>query len=231
MARQTDSSRPVAISNLPPLKSAVEIAYHAGPPQFSIEYYASRIVLRDASYDYLDALRSAAGDIVSGWSLMGAETYLLWGQDKVLYRYKIVIDEVLDPLPALRVVYLEPPQRHNRRHEWRSNTKLMGKIAVVTDQADASEIKPYPTITRNISYSALQCFVRHPLPLGTRLRAEWQLDHGMTLQHSMTVLRIVPGITQYRGVEGHDIVACWDPSLDDDAKQRWVTLCNQHRYE
>ncbi|PSR34391.1 MAG: hypothetical protein C7B46_05605 [Sulfobacillus benefaciens] len=215
------------------MKAPVEIEYVPQAEDSQMERYSSRIVLRDNAYDYLDALRSSAGDVILGWTLVGSEVYLLWGQDSYLYRYRIVIDEVLDPLPAMRVTYLTPPRRHNRRREWRSNTKIPGKFTKIAgEQEDPPETpRMLRTISRNISYSAIRFYSRHSLKPDTRLKTQWQLPDGNVLAGEMRVLRTLNAITVYQGIEGHDIVAVWDPPLNESQLNLWKAFCDRHRYD
>ena len=233
VARNTENpKRVVPMAELPPVKAAIEIEHWTNGEGSEIERYSSRIVMRDDSYDYLDALRSSAGDVVLGWTLVGTEVQLLWGRDSYLYRYKILIDDVLDPLPALRVTYVAPPRRHNRRHEWRSNTKLPGKFTIVAeDNAEEEKPRQFSTITRNISYSAIRFFSRHRLKPETRVAVEWKLPDGSSFKGQIEILRTLPGITVYQGVEGHDVVGFWNPVLDGPLLQQWKTFCDRHRYD
>lgn len=229
MARGIPSKRFVPIEDLPPVKAPVEIEYVPQAEDAQMERYSSRIVLRDNAYDYLDALRSSAGDVILGWTLVGSEVYLLWGQDNYLYRYRIIIDEVLDPLPAMRVTYLTPPRRHNRRREWRSNTKIPGKFTTIGGEEEASRM--VRTISRNISYSAIRFYSRHSLKPDTRLKTQWQLPDGNDLTGEMRVLKTLTNITVYQGIEGHDIVAVWDPPLNESQLNLWKAFCDRHRYD
>ena len=234
VARNIPTKRLIPIDDLPPVKASVEIEYVPLEENAQMERYSSRIVLRDNAYDYLDALRSSAGDVILGWTLVGREVHLLWGQDSYLYRYRIVIDEVLDPLPALRVTYLTPPRRHNRRREWRSNTKILGKFTEIGNQ---QEVGPYETpqmvrtISRSISYSAIRFYSRHSLKPDTHLKVDWQLPDNIVLTGEMRVLRTLADITVYRGIEGHDLVAVWDPPLEISQLNLWKAFCDRHRYD
>ncbi|MBX5467924.1 MAG: hypothetical protein K6U14_10620 [Firmicutes bacterium] len=220
----------LAPEDLPPVKAAVEIEWQPGP-EMPVERYQSRIILRDGGYDYLDALRTAAGEVVAGWTLVGRPLNLLWGRENYLYRYPITVEEVLEPLPALRVTYLGLPRRHNRRREWRSNTKVVGQIrlAEVTDQDRRG--RPMQTVSRNISYSAVRFFSRFRLEPGTVLETEWRLAPGEVLRATMRVLRTVPGPSQYQGWEGVDVVALWDPPLSSPAREQWKAFCDRHRWD
>jgi hypothetical protein len=232
VARGTPTKRLIPIDDLPPVKAPVKIEHV--PENAPMERYSSRIVLRDNAYDYLDALRSSAGDVILSWTLVGSEVYLLWGQDSYLYRYRIIIDEVLDPLPAVRVTYLSPPRRHNRRREWRSNTKIPGKFTKIEDVQEDGRVetpRPLKTISRNISYSAIRFYSRHSLKSGTRLKVDWQLSDGSRLTGEMRVLRTLTDITVYQGVEGHDVVAVWDPPLEMSQLNLWKAFCDRHRYD
>lgn len=232
--------RAVAMGDLPPVKASIEIEHRPPSEDGHLERYSSRIVMRDESYDYLDALRSSSGDVVMGWTLVGSEVNLLWGRDSYLFRFKVMVDEVLDPLPALRVTYQGPPRRHNRRHEWRSNTKLMGKFTVMVNeevnandgsQDPTSAPKPAVTISRNISYSAIRFYSRRRIKPDTRMNTEWKLPDGATFHGTMRVLTTLPDITIYQGVEGHDVVALWDPVLESPVLEQWKAFCDSHRYD
>lgn len=221
----------VLATDLPPVKAAVEIEWQPGP-DLPVERYQSRIVLRDqAGYDYLDALRTAEGQVVAAWSLVGQPLSLLWGRENFLYRYPITVEEVLEPLPALRVTYLGPPRRHNRRREWRSNTKVVGQFVVVGAQPNTPRARPVFTVSRNISYSAMRFFSRFRLEPGTLLEVEWKLGPKETLKATMRVLRTVPGPTMYQHHEGVDVVACWDPPLDSPLREQWKAFCDRHRWD
>lgn len=232
--------RAVPLEDLPPVKAAIEIEHRPPSQDGHMERYSSRIVLRDDSYDYLDALRSSSGDIVMGWTLVGSEVSLLWGKDSYLFRYRVMVDEVLDPLPALRVSYQGPVRRHNRRHEWRSNTKLIGKFTIIVDEKPEGEIEPdeppaparqHVTISRNISYSALRFYSRYRLKPDTKVTVEWKLPDGSTFRGTMRVLTTLPDITIYQGTEGHDVVALWDPPLESKELEQWKAFCDSHRYD
>ncbi len=232
--------RAVALEDLPPVKAAIEIEHRPPGQDGRMERYSSRIVLRDESYDYLDALRSSSGDIVMGWTLVGSEVNLLWGKDSYLFRFRVMVDEVLDPLPALRVSYQGPPRRHNRRHEWRSNTKLTGKFTIIFDETPENEEqqeettpepRPFNTISRNISYSGMRFYSRHRLKPDTRITVEWQLSEGGTFRGTMRILSTLTDITTYQGAEGRDVVALWDPPLESAELEQWKSFCDAHRYD
>lgn len=232
--------RAVPLEELPPVKAAIEIEHRPPGPGGNLERYSSRIVLRDDLYDYIDALRSSSGDIVMSWTLVGSEVSLLWGNASYLFRYQVRIDEVLDPLPAMRVTYQGAPRRHNRRHEWRSNTKLTGKFTIIVDEDPGEEVerneppasvRQYVTISRNISYSGMRFYSRHQLKPDTKISTEWKLPDGLTFRGTMRVLSTLPDITMYQGAEGRDVVALWDPPLESPELDQWKAFCDAHRYD
>lgn len=241
MARGSSTpKRAVPLEDLPPVKASIEIEHRPPSGDGLMERYSSRIVMRDEAFDYLDAMRASSGDIVMGWTLVGSEVNLLWGKDSYLYRFKVMVDEVLDPLPALRVTYLGPARRHNRRHEWRSNTKLTGKFTMVVDEnpepdgvneESPTASRQYVTISRNISYSAIRFYSRHRMKPDTRITVEWKLPDGGTFHGTMRIVGTLPDITVYQGAEGRDVVALWDPVLESPALDQWKAFCDSHRYD
>ncbi len=241
MARRSKTLWPsVADELLPPMKASVEIVDFL-PNGGDSEHYTSRIMHREDGCDYLDALRNAAGQIRPTSSLP-SRLFLLWGTNQDLYVYPIAIDTILDPLPSLRIRYLEAPRRHNRRQAWRSNTKIPGSFTIIAapslENHDPSGLalqenspRRYRTMTRDISYSALRFYARFRIPAGTELSAQWHLPDGTALDATMVVVPSVLRVSAYRGIEGRDVVARWHPPLPAPLAEQWHVFCDNHRYD
>lgn len=242
MARRSKTRWPhIPEELLPPVKASVEIV-DAPPKDENFAHYSSRIMHREDGCDYLDALRNVSGEIPNV-SLLPPHLYLLWGTAQDLYVFRIAVDAVLDPLPSLRIRYLESPRRHNRRQAWRSNTKISGSFIILSTPGIAESRDPsvlatedgsprrYRTMTRDISYSALRFYARYRIPAGSRLSAQWHLPDGTILTATMVVVPSVLRVSVYRGIEGRDVVARWDPPLAPLLAEQWHAFCDHHRYD
>lgn len=219
---------------LPPVKALVTVELQANGEMHG-GVFSSRIAMREDGFDYLDALKSPSGDVISGWMLIGQSVYLMWGKENVMYRYQVSVQEVLEPIAAMRVTYLAPPKRHNRRKEWRSNTTISGRFRVenpTTSETTPTERanRPMVTISRSISYSSMRFFSPSRLKPGTRILANWNLTDDDGMEAVMRV-QFIAGKSVFQGREGFDIVAMWDPPLEDPVKSQWKAFCDDHWYD
>jgi hypothetical protein len=197
---------------LPPVKALVQVELPDG------SRYDTRVVMRRSAQDYLDALRDAHGSTVTGWALSGRRLTLLWGRDGAVWRYPIQVHEVLEPFPALAVVYLGPPSRNNRRREPRALVRV--RMTILSEPPST----PIDTITRDVSYSAVRFFTPRLMAAGDHVAAAFFLDDG-PLTAPLRVLRVTRHITSYRHQAGHDAVALFDPPLTAGERARWLALC------
>lgn len=197
-----------------------------------MERFRTRILMREGAADYLDALRSSTGAIVVPEA--GKEAYLRWGSSDYLYRFRVRIEEVLQPVPTVRIAYLEAPERVNRRREWRSPAKIGGRFSIIawqwTDRgAVASDPYYIRTMSRDISPSAVRFYSPDILRPDTQIIAAWQVGPDYAVEGTMTVLRTLPEPSTFREIAGYDVVALWTPPLQSLDRNLWTATARQHR--
>lgn len=219
---------------LPPLKAAVTLDYR--PPDRLLDTYTrftTRVVARDEDGDWLDALRAPSGSIAI--PQRGHEAWMLWGSRSVLYRYRVQIEEITDPIPAVRIIYCEPPVKLNRRQQLRSYVNITGRFALIPEENSVSEENPlryWRTMTRDVSYWSIRFYVPDSLPSNARLLTEWNLtENSPVFTASMRLLRTRPELSVYRSIPGYNVVAYWDPPLTDEPWDTWRNFCDIHRYD
>ena len=221
-----------SLEPLPPIQAELTLDYR---PPFSDDLYTrytTRVLRREGGADWLDALRAPTGAVVAPRA--GHAAWLLWGEDQVLWRYAVQILEVLQPVPVIRIRYTSAPERINRRQEWRSRAKIPGECSL-TPLTIADDPVPLPrmwkTMTRDVTYSTLRFYTPEWLEPGRRLDTVWHIEPGTLFQASVIVIHTRQGVSVYRSIPGHDVIARWDPLLTDDALQRWRTVCDRHRHD
>lgn len=220
---------------LPRIKDSVALEYRPEGAEGPFRRYRTRVVAREGRFDFLDAPRSSTGTIVT--LPVDGRVFLEWGSGSYVYRFAIRIEEVLDPLPSLKVSYQSQPTRRNRRQQWRAKVNVSGRYHIYEESLDLPESatlsKPswIRTMTRDVSYSAVRFFTPDVLTPGTPLAVEWHLAQGQVFTKTMAVVHMVGGESHYRGLEGHDVVARWSPPLIDAGAQQWQSFCDTHRYD
>ncbi len=212
----------------PPVQSVVSLESTDSDP----ETWTSRLIRRDGSYDYLDALKDARGQVLQGWTLQGSPMVLHWGKDRFLWKYTVRVVLVMDPLPSMQVVYLAPPIRTNRRSEWRSEDTgyhMRGRVNVC---GDAGPVAPsaWTSVSRDFSFSAVRFFSPVVLVPGCHVQTEWQWDQAGVFRGSLMIVRRDPGRVQYREAEGVNLVGVWDPPLTSELAGTWQAFCLRHRH-
>lgn len=202
---------------LPPVKSIVQIGLATSDGEAPAPYI-SRIILRQAPLDYLDAMRHLDGDRPVDVHLARRRDALLWWGDGVhLLEYRIRVRNVIDPIPSLEVEYVSEPVRRNRRHEVRSPATVLGFI-LPTDETGS----PERTTIRDISLSGFRFFSRVPYSPDDSVMLSLDLGSRGWLAHPVRVVRCEPSERPYRGVSGHDIGAIFAPPLEADEAERWT---------
>jgi hypothetical protein len=196
---------------LPPVKSAVQVRAADG------RLWATRVALRDGGRDYLDAPRAADGRPAPAPDVR-ARYLLVWGAGDTALAYPIRVVEVLPPLGAWVIRYEAPPTRVNRRREVRLAAAWPLRLI-------GPDGRPFDTVTRDVSPSAVRAFTPQPLPPGVRLLAVLTLPDGRHLAATVQVHRIAAALSHWRGAAGQDVVLRFDPPLAGEAQALWRRAC------
>lgn len=219
---------------LPRIKDAVVLEYRPESAEGPFQRYRSRVVAREGRYDFLDAPRSSSETIVT---LPGDHrAFLEWGSGSYVYRFAIRIEEVLEPLPSLKISYQSQPTRRNRRQQWRAKVNVPGRYRIDEEPVDLPEATGPPrpwirTMTRDVSYSSVRFFTPDILTPKTPVTVEWHLVRDQVFTGTMAVIHMMRGESYYRGLPGQDVVARWSPPLIDAQAQQWQGFCDSHRYD
>ena len=214
-----------SIDPLPPVKAGVKVSF---PEVDANEMFTSRIVLRDDTFDYLDALRTESGVLVGQWFARGSNARMWWGSGGYFLVYPIHIHEVLSPIPALAVLYRGQPRTHNRRREARANAHLRAKF---TSSQKGGPPPGCISVTRNISFSGVRFFSPAALDAETIIEISVDAD-GQWFTNTAKVLHSQVSEKPFRQVFGYDVVGLWDPPLTDTAQvAQWKALLYAHRFD
>jgi hypothetical protein len=211
---------------LPPVRTRVELALGDGT------VLSTRILAREgaaqAVRDYLDAPRSPAGVATTGFLTPQEPVVLSWGHEDWVDQFPVAVTEVMDPLPALEVLYLGPGRRVNRRAVARSSAHVRVRLRRLDDGVPRGW---FQSVTRDISPAGARVFFPAPMAPGTVLAAEFTLDESPAFAATLKVRRLSSEPSEYRGYEGTDAVIVFDPVLTGADEARWSLYCRRHRWD
>ena len=209
---------------LPPVRAPIRISLWAGA---ETAIFHTRVIGREAEQDFLDALKTKEGQVVSDPSLIGVQASLWWGDDRRWFEYSVRIEAMLEPVPILAVRYMSAPLHHERRTEHRSNTRIRGVIQRVGQRMGGSA----PCWTRDISETSCRLVVPMAMEPGERVRVMLGLEPGQFWEAAGKVLRVDDRPTELNGLRGRHVVVCWDRSTLGDRETEWVLFCARHRWD
>lgn len=209
---------------LPPLRTSVRLSLWLGT---ETSLCHSRIIGREPQQDFLDALKTANGQVISDPAIVGLEGSLWWGDDRRWYEYPMRIDDVLEPVPLLAIRYTGAPIRHERRVVPRSNTRIQGMVQTL----DGRLCQSAPCWTRDISESACRVVVPIMIEAGARVRVRLALEPGHVFEAEGRVLRMEAAPTEIHGLRGRHAVVCWDYAGQSERETEWLAYCARHRWD
>lgn len=209
---------------LPPMRTPVRLSLWAGT---ETAMFHTRVIGREDRQDFLDALRTPQGKVVSDPSLAGLDASLWWGDDRRWFEYPLQIVEVLEPMPILAVRYIDAPRRHERRQAHRSNTQVRGMVERLGQRSAVSA----PCWTRDISETACRMVVPVTMEPGETVRVTLALEPGRLWAAQGRVLRMEDQPTQLYGLHGRHAVVCWDRATMGERETEWLLYCARHRWD
>lgn len=225
----------IPVESLPPLKTPITLDYRPARPGAELTRCSTRIIAREAPSDWLDALRAPSGPVAV--PKLGDLAWLLWGDGDMLYRYRVRVEEIAQPIPAVRVRYLGPPDVIERRQERRSPVNITGRFHIQDSNGEGLELlgtaavpRPWQTMTRDVGYSSIRFYTPESMGAGVHLATEWDLDSDHMLAWPMVVVRTLPGESVYRAIPGYDVVALWESPLPPAEQTVWRRFCDEQRY-
>ncbi len=209
---------------LPPMRAPIRISLWVG---MESSIFHTRVIGREPWQDFLDAIKTKEGQVISDPSLAGLEASLWWGDDRRWFEYPVRIDEVLEPIPILAVRYISASVLHERRSGHRSNTRVPGIIQVLDRKMGGSA----PCWTRDISEAACRMVVPMMVEPGERVRVQLALEPGRTWSAEGRVLRFEDRPTELYGLKGRHAVVCWDWASLGERETEWLLYCSRHRWD
>ncbi len=209
---------------LPPMRTPVRISLTM---ELETPIFHTRIIGREGHTDFLDAIKSPNGQVISDPMLEGLDGSLWWGDDQRWFEHPIHVDAVLEPVPLLAIHYQASPVRRERRRSRRSHTQIRG----VVETMDRRMARRGACWTRDISEFACRIVTPLALEAGERVRMGLALTPDRIWMAEGRVLRREDERTKLYGLEGQHAVVCWDLARMGERRAEWLRYCEIHRWD
>lgn len=207
----------------PAVKTMVEI--RIDDPDAPLVAY-SRIVGREGTADFLDALKGPDGQVLASRDLVGRRARMAYGDASRWFSVPVEITEMLDPLPLLEIRYLGAPRPLERRESGRIPAAARGVLRWVS----ARGVRELTFVTRDVAPGGVRVVVTEAVDVGQRVEVRLAIASAGEFRAVGTILRATTETTRAGDRLRREVVVRWDQGWSDEDAARWLGHCTAQRW-